>query len=214
MDNLFEDLIRSDNPLESARLVVAPYCKQKLQRYILECNKCNLQFEKKVCFGNANANILIINDIATDNTDLENYFQYILDNSNIDQSDLFIINSVSCVCKRKEKDKYVPVLPTYEVVKECKHFVDYAVKFVNPRIIIVMGATALNQYCLQDVELEKWVDENPKCYFYNTPTIVTYSINKVFELTNYNKELAKEKLHHIVSTLDNSQQYINSIKIK
>ena len=58
-----------DNPLEFARTIVAPLCKEKLNQNILNCTDCNScsNFEKKEAKGNPNANILVINDNTTDN---------------------------------------------------------------------------------------------------------------------------------------------------
>ena len=64
----------------------------------------------------------------------------------IDKNDVFIIHSVSCVCTRNDKGEEVERLSSINESKNCKYFTDYVLQFVRPRIIVSMGATALNQY--------------------------------------------------------------------
>ena len=65
------DLLRllenSDNPLESARKLLAPACMNKLNQYIIDCNDCKTCTNSKrvLARGNPDANILIIAGNAT-----------------------------------------------------------------------------------------------------------------------------------------------------
>ena len=79
-----------DNPLEFARTIVAPLCKEKLNNNILNCKdyaSCN-NFKRKQAIGNPNANILIINDNATDNEEIDAYMMNIFEAADLSLNDI------------------------------------------------------------------------------------------------------------------------------
>lgn len=205
---LLNMLINSNNPLESARKIVAPFCKDKLNEYILECKDCKTCSESKIlASGNPDANILIIADNATEKEEVNDFFNELLDYSNIDKDDIFIIHSVNCVCKRKDKDNYIERIPSIEEAKNCKYFIDYAIQFIRPRIIISMGATSLNQY-IPNSNLIQNID---KIYEFNgIPTIITYSSNDLFKLSEIKSEDGSQELvNTVINAFNKAQKYIN-----
>lgn len=213
MKNLYNQLILSDNPLESARILLAPNCMEKLKMHINNCKCCGYNYNKKNCYGNPNANIFIINDIATDDMQINDFFYKYLKTSNIDFNDVFIINSVSCICKIKEANELILRIPTSKEIKSCKTFIDYAIDFVKPRIIISMGEISFNQY----YDNEKFSDEiiNNTFNMYNTLTYLTYSINDVFDcVMDNNPQKANEYAKHIIDTFKMAQYVINALKDK
>lgn len=163
------------NPLEYARELLAPLCKEKLNEMILECKDCKTcsNCNKKIAIGNPNANYLIINDNATDNKEISDYLKDIINVAEIPENDVFIINSISCILKKTFGNETIIRLPTRNESTNCKHFVDYAIKFVNPRVIICMGATSLAMY-RNDISVEdvkgKFININ------GYKTIVTHSV--------------------------------------
>lgn len=213
MNYLYEILVNSSNPLETARKIVAPFCKDRLNEYITNCEDCKTCSKDKVlASGNPDANILIIADNATDKEEVNNFFNELLNYSTIDKKDIFIIHSVSCICKRKDKDTYVERIPSIEEAKNCKYFIDYVIQFVRPRIIISMGATALNQY----VPNSNLIQNIDKVHKYNgIPAIITYSSNDLFTLSEYKTEEESEELvNKVIEAFDKAQKYINDKKEK
>ena len=58
------DILNTDNPLETFRILHSDILIDKLNNLIINCNDCKTNFEKRTYYGNSNANILIINDTA------------------------------------------------------------------------------------------------------------------------------------------------------
>lgn len=205
-------IINSDNPMELAREIVAPLCYNKLKEHIINCKDCRFRSdERKLPYGNYNANILIINDNASNDKDIEDYFNYLLEESNIDKDDIFIINSVSCLCTRKDKDDtLVPRLPSLKEAQKCKSFIDYTIDFIKPRIIFSMGATAVNQF-IPNTNLIK--TNGSTVEFNGVKAIISYSVKDLFDLSAYkSEEEITELTTEIIDNLNKAQTYINNIK--
>ena len=98
-DRTFKAIIGSDNPLETARVLLAPYNMQTLNTKVNACTLCSNKNNKEMSYGNPNANILIITDYATDIQEYKNLFKDLLNRSNIVQSDIFVTPSVRCICR-------------------------------------------------------------------------------------------------------------------
>lgn len=199
-----------DNPLEFTRELVAPLCKQKLNEHILNCKDCNTckNYDKKLAIGNPNANILIINDNATDDKEINNYMFDLLDAADISLNDIFVINSISCILKRTFDDETIIRLPNRKEAANCKYFVDYAIKFVNPRIIICMGATSLALFN-KDKTIEelkgKFIDIN------GHKAIVTNSAKDLFTLIEHcSQEELDELANSVVNDIVLAKQYIDN----
>ena len=197
------DLLRllenSDNPLESARKLLAPACMNKLNQYIIDCNDCKTCTNSKrvLARGNPDANILIIAGNATNKEDVNDFFDELLDYSDINKNDVFIIHSVSCVCTRNDKGEEVERLSS----------INYVLQFVRPRIIVSMGATALNQYLPNSI-LKEYIGKIVN--FNGIPAIITYSASDLFLLAEYIDEDELQKLtDNTVEYLDMAQKYIN-----
>lgn len=203
-------LANSDNPLESARKMLAPACMNKLNEHIINCNDCKTckNSKKVLAKGNPDANILIIAGNATGREDVNDFFQELLDYSEIDKDDIFIIHSVSCICTRNNRGKEVERLSSTNESTNCKYFLDYVLQFVRPRIIVSMGATALNQY-IPDSALNKNIGKTVK--FNGIPAIITYSANDLFLLADIlEEEDLQEQTDNVISTLNKAQEYINN----
>lgn len=213
MNNVYNKLILSDNPLESARLLLAPHCMNKLKTHINNCKYCNSNYQKKTCFGNPNANILIINDIATDDIQVNDFFYKYLKKSDIDLNDIFVINCVSCICKDKDSNGTFLRVPTNKELKGCKCFVDFAVDFVKPRLIISMGNISFNQY-FDTIKFEDKIINNT-LNMYNVVSYLTYSVNDVFDcVSDNNPNQASDYAEHIINTFKTAQYVINALKTK
>lgn len=211
MKNLYNILNSSDNPLETARQLVAPICKDKLNNHIINCNECDYMHSgKNICSGNPDANILIIAGNATDSQDEQEYLESIINNSSINKSDIFIIHSVNCICTRKSSNDIVSRDPSLVEVNNCLPFIKYAIQFVRPRIIISMGATALNQFYPQ----YKFLDYIGETVSYDgIKSIITYSVNDLFILSErIDPDKVEELVYKTIESFDEAQNYINMIK--
>ena len=203
-DRTFKAIIGSDNPLETARVMLAPYNMQVLNTKINTCTLCSSTNNKEISYGNPNANILIITDYATDIQEYKDLFKDLLNRSNIVQSDIFITSSVRCICKRSD-NKYR--LPSYTELKNCKQYTDFTIDFVKPDVIISMGATALNQFIPDNVNFLENV--NKDTYYKGIFTLITYSGRDIFNFNKLN-EPTDDKVDHIISILNKAQEYVNN----
>ena len=203
-DRTFKAIIGSDNPLETARVMLAPYNMQVLNTKINTCTLCSSTNNKEISYGNPNANILIITDYATDIQEYKDLFKDLLNRSNIVQSDIFITSSVRCICKRSD-NKYR--LPSYTELKNCKQYTDFTIDFVKPDVIISMGATALNQFIPDNVNFLENV--NKDTYYKGIFTLITYSVRDIFNFNKLN-EPTDDKIDHIINILNKAQKYVNN----
>ena len=64
------DILNTDNPLETFRVLHSDILVDKLNNLIINCTDCKTDYEKKVYYGNSNANVMIINDSATNNEEV------------------------------------------------------------------------------------------------------------------------------------------------
>lgn len=203
-DRIFKSIVGSENPLESARELLAPYNKQRLNERIMTCNLCDNNCNKNVSSGNPNADILIISDYASDIQEYKNLFNDILKYSEIDKNNVFITQAVNCICKRKDGNNR---LPSYTELKNCKQYTDFAIDFVKPKVIISMGATALNQFTPDHVNILENIDNTT--YYKGIYTLITYSVRDIFNFSKIN-EPTEDKIDQIIKTLNKAQNYVNS----
>ena len=206
------DILNTDNPLEAFRILHGDLLVNKLNLLIKDCGDCCTNYQKQYYYGNSNANILIINDNATNDKDIIDYFNTLLEMSEIDTDDIFIVNSVSCVTTRKDKGIEIQRIPSKKECNNCKCFINQAIKIVNPRIIISLGATALNQF-IPGSNLLEYI--NTKQVFNGIPTLINYSVKDLFDLTAYKTEDEIQEIScSILETFNEAAKYIESIKEK
>lgn len=204
------DILNTANPLETFRTLHSDLLIDKLNNLISQCNDCNTNYDKQLYYGNSNANILIINDNATNNQDIIEYFESLLEMSELDINDIFIINAVSCVTTRIDRNEIIQRIPSKKECNNCKCFLNQAIKIVNPRIIISLGATALNQF-IPNSNLLEYI--NTKQVFNGIPTLINYSVKDLFDLTAYKTDEEIQDIScSILDTLNEAARYINNIK--
>lgn len=209
--NIFKKL-DLDNPLEFARTILTPLCKEKLNYNIVNCKDCESCFgcNKKQAIGNPNANVLIIDDNATDNEEIDNYMIDIIEAAGLPLNDVFIINSISCILKRTFHGEEIIRNATHKECKNCKYFVDHAIDFVKPRVIIIMGASGLSMY-KKDVTLEQVAGTYIEVK--GIKTMVTYSAKSLFTmLENMEEEDVNEIAEITLSHVANVAQYVNNLE--
>ena len=161
-----------DNPLTYVENIVKDLCIEKVNNYILNCNKCDkiCNCNKTITYGNSNACVLIIGESGSLNQqdkdfnfpsddlpfdDLNNQMPFaneagdilfkVLDQLNINKEELFFINSINCFPYRLGKDnEKIKRAPTVTERNNCKLYLDYVLKVVQPLLIICLGSVATN----------------------------------------------------------------------
>ncbi len=195
--------INSDNPLEYLRQIICPYSHKKLIKHIKNCSDCVGASNKSLPYGNPDANILIINGNATESEEASSFFDELLDESGIDKDDIYVINSINCIFKRKDG---VERLPSEEERNNCKYFIDYAIDFVKPRIIIAMGSTIINSY-YPGFTLLKY--DEKYSYIHNIKTIVTDSVPELQRMSDYlPEEEMDKKIQEVYNAFVYAKEYL------
>ena len=203
-------ILNTDNPLETFRTAYSDIMINKLNNLINQCTDCKTNYNKVLYTGNSNANVLIINGAATDDKDIIDYFNDLLKLSELDTNDIFIINSVSCITTRKDRNDIIQRIPSKKECNNCKCFMNQAIKIVNPRIIISLGATSLNQF-IPGSNLLEYI--NTKQVFNGIPTLINYSVKDLFDLCAYkSEEEIQEISSSILNTFNEAAKYIENIK--
>ena len=99
----------------------------------------------------------------------------------VDTKQIAYINAVSCEPLQVIGNKKTPRMPTSEESRNCKVFTDYAIKTLQPKLILLMGNFALNAYFC-DVNIKNarghWTDVN------GVKTMPTYSPTQIAKLVN------------------------------
>ena len=171
-----------DNPLDYVRNIVKPLAQCKLDNLILTCDECEIckNSVKTVTRGNPNAPIMIIgeavskeqqeagqntyplyNDSASDN--LNKVLEYL----NVDEDKLFFINSVNCFPQRNGTKRASTVAER----RNCKTFLDYAIRTVDPILIICLGAVAVNGIN-EEIGKQKITDIRGQFFTYRGVTVL------------------------------------------
>ena len=203
-----------DNPLEFTRKLVAPLCKKKLNEHIINCKECNTckNYNKKTAIGNPNANYFTINDNATDDENINEFLNSILTAVDIDLNNVFIINSISCILKRNFNNDSMIRLPNRQEMNNCKYFVEYALDFVKPRVIICMGTTSLAMF-KKDMSIEDTRGTFIEINGYKT--MVTRSAKDIFTMSEiYSEEEAQEYVDELVQDVSKAKEYIDLLRRK
>ncbi len=124
---------------------------EKLHKNALSCSKCTLCKERtKVVFydGNCTAPILFIGEAPGKNEDeigipfigrAGQLLRKFLYDIGYTKDDFYIANTVKCRPPKNRK-------PTLEEKKACRHYLDKQIELVNPKIIVLVGSTALESF--------------------------------------------------------------------
>ena len=159
-DNILELVKKAqpDNPISFVHNIVKPYAIEKLNNYIKDCQDCGIcNCVKTITSGNPNASVMIIGESSTEDQQYSdsNYdvpfnnssgeiLNKVLDNLNINKDEIFFINSINCFPHREDGEALVKRSPTKTERTNCKLFLDYALKTVQPLLIICLGGVATN----------------------------------------------------------------------
>ena len=196
----------SENPLDEFRRHNRQELLNILNTKISNCSKCNNDYCHKCYLGNANAKIMIINDSATNDKEVLKYYYDLIDLSDLNPNDVIQIFALSCVTTRKDKDNIVQRLPSKKECNNCKQYLNEVIDIVKPKVIISLGATALNQF-IPNSNLLEYI--NTTQVFNGIPTLINYSIKDLFNLCSYKTDDEIDEISSsILATFNNAAKYI------
>lgn len=182
------------------------YTLADINNQILNCSKCENNFSRKLYKGNPRAKILIINEVATNDTEVNNYFEDLLESSKLTYDDVLIVYAVACITTRMDKDEEVKRLPSNKECTNCKSYINQVIDIMKPEIIICLGASGLNQYIpgsnlFENIETKK--------EFNGIPTLINFGASDLFKLLDYKNDDEMDKIiNSVVDTFDKAADYI------
>lgn len=182
------------------------YTLADINNQILNCSKCENNFDRKLYKGNPRAKILIINEVATNDTEVNNYFEDLLESSKLTYDDVLIVYAVACITTRIDKDEEVKRLPSNKECTNCKSYINQVIDIMKPEIIICLGASGLNQYIpgsnlFENIETKK--------EFNGIPTLINFGASDLFKLLDYKNDEEMDKIiNSVVDTFDKAADYI------
>ena len=192
--------------LNKFRRKYSAYMIQQINNEINSCSKCKNNFQKKKYFGNTNAKILIINENASNNSEVFDYLIELINSSDLDLKDVFFATSVACITTRLDLGNLVERCPSSKEVKSCKNYLDRVIDIIKPKVIISLGATALNQF-KQGSNLLEHVETTQ--YFNGIPTLINFGSLDLFKLNEYKTEEEMDTLiNSVINTFDKAAKYI------
>ncbi len=200
------DIFNSNNLLNDFRKQNRQELILDINNKILNCTKCDNEFCHKPFLGSINAKVIIINDNATNDNDIIKYFYELLEMSELNSNDVLQVFAVSCVTTRKDKESFIQRLPSKKECNNCKQYLNDIIDAVKPKIIISLGATALNQF-IPGSNLLEYI--NTKQVFNGIPTLINYSIKDLFNLCSYKTDDEIDEISSsILATFNEAAQYI------
>ncbi len=122
-----------------------------LKKEALKCSNCQLCKERNnIVFsdGCENAPIMFIGEAPGQNEDMTGIpfigragqlLRKFLFETGYNQNDFYIANTIKCRPPKNRK-------PTKEEKSACAHFLDKQIKLLNPKIIVLVGTTALESF--------------------------------------------------------------------
>jgi len=195
--NIIRDAVRAAevaDPYDYVVRAVRPLALKSLATAMTNCKDCDMNKDGK-CHKScllANkpeaVNVLVISDypsdpvlgspLSEDEMDMMNQAYECL---GVDTDQIAYMNSVSCEPLKDINGKKMARMPTSEETRNCKVFTDYAIKILQPRLILLMGNFALNAY-VHDVNIKSmrgnWIEIN------GVRTMPTYSPAQIAKLVN------------------------------
>lgn len=210
--SIIEEITRvnPDNPLEYCRQQIAPFAIDKLNGIISKCDVCKTACHdnKRLFKGNPNANILLVTDNATDNEEVYDYLNNVLEQAKIDLNDVFYANSVCCINKRMFGDNdFIVRSPSSTETTNCKLFIKHAIDVIKPRIIILMGASSLNLFDKESCLIE---EVNSWKHIYGIPVITTYSAQDMYTFAQtMDESMREEKAYTLLGDLMKANMYLH-----
>ena len=173
---------------------------------MFDCKACLNNFDHRIYSGYSNAKVLIINDCATKDEEIISYFNDLLSMSNLKADNVMQVYAVSCITTRKDKEHVIQRMPSKKECNICKPSLDRIIEIVKPKVIISLGATALNQFKSGSNLIEHI---NSKQVFNGIPTLINFSVKDLFNLCEYKSdEEINEISLSILNTFNEAAKYV------
>ncbi len=171
-----------------------------LKKECLSCLRCELgKTRNNIVFSDGNpdsAKYILIGEAPGENEDLTGtpfvgragklLNEFLIQAGISRQEDLYIINTVKC---RPPKNR----VPSDFEKEQCRNFIERQIKIVNPKAIILCGATALKSFYTTKIPISKirgeWLKINVNNIEYNAMAIFHPS----FLLRNHSMEVGKPR---------------------
>lgn len=148
------------NPLDYVQDIVRDLAIEKLNKCLQSCNCCEISKNniKTLFKGKGNEPILIIGETALlyqknlsfpfEGTKEGDMLNKVFEAYGIDKNKLAFINTVNCCCARitSKNNMLQKRAPTKQESFECKVFLDYALRTLSPKMILLIGNIALNAF--------------------------------------------------------------------
>lgn len=157
------------DPLEYVRKMANDLAYEKLCSAIESCKDCSIACGNKTFpSGRLDAPIVVISESACIEQLKDNHsyaqagskeksiFDFFLERYGIAPDNFFYVNTVNCPPLRNtESGEMVPRTPSSQEVNNCRVFMDYALKIVQPKMLILLGAVALNVFKKGSISQER-----------------------------------------------------------
>lgn len=182
------------DPYEFAVRAVRQLSVQALNQAMTGCKDCKMNKDghcsksRLLAENPESVNILVIADYPTSPSNGSPLADNEMDMLNqayecfgVDTNQIAYINAVSCEPLQVIGSKKTARMPTSEESRNCKVFTDYAIKVLQPKLILLMGNFALNAY-IHDVNIKsmrgQWTEVN------GVKAMPTYSPTQIAKLVN------------------------------
>ena len=194
--SIIRDAVRAAgvaDPYDFVVRAIRPLTMQAMTEAMAGCRDCKMNQngscnKSKIAAENPDAiNVLVITDYPTrpadgplsqDEMDMLNQAYECME---VDTQQIAYINAVACEPIREVNGKKSVRMPTSEETRNCKVFTDYAIKVLQPKLVLLMGNFALNAY-VHDVNIKsqrgKWIEVN------GVKAMPTYSPTQIAKLVN------------------------------
>lgn len=201
------EIMLSENPLNSFRNMYKQEMLINLNNKINTCSKCDNSFCHIRYNGSHNAKVLIINDNACSDKDIQEYYNDLLKLSELDINDIYHAYAVSCVTTRQDGQNTIQRIPSKKECNNCKSYLNEVIDIIQPKIIVSLGATALNQF-IPGSNLLDYIES--KQIFNGVPTLINYSVKDLFNLCKYKSDEEIDTIScSILNTLNEAARYIS-----
>ena len=178
----------------------------EINSQILNFSKCENNLKRKLYKGNQKAKILIINEVATDDIEINNYFEDLLESSKLTYDDVYIVYAVACITTRMDKDDEVKRLPSNKECTNCKNYILQTIDMIKPEVIICLGASGLNQF-IPGSNLFDNIETNKE--FNGIPTLINFGASDLFKLLDYKNDDEMDKaINSVIDTFDKALDYV------
>lgn len=195
--SIIQDAVRASgvtDPYDYVVRAIRPLAMKTLTEAMAGCKDCKMNKDgtcskSGVMAENPDAvNVLVITDYPVkplDGHPLTDSEMSILEQAydcfGVDTEQIAYINAVSCEPIQGIGNKKISRMPTSEETRNCKVFTDYAIKVLQPKLVLLMGNFALNAYA-HDVNIKskrgQWMEVN------GVKAMPTYSLTQIAKLVN------------------------------